>query len=434
MKKIVALCLAGAFALTAQAVQYEKLDINSYLDGYNVVKAPEQGALMLKKGDRLAICGDSITEQKIYSRIIEAYLTVCTPQLEITTRQYGWGGEQAGGFLGRMDNDCLRFKPTIATTCYGMNDFHYVPFDENACNDYYNNTTKIVEKFKAAGTRVLVGSSGSIGKRPWWQNKDINNDDLNRSLAKFRNTALKVAQEQNVAFADVFTPMLLGSYKALTLYGIDFHLNGDDGVHPDWAGHIVMAYAFLKGLGLDGELATISVDAAAGKAEATAGHEITSSSFGNSITINLHSTRYPYCDDGEPAVHTSGRAGMTIVPFNEELNRYMLKASGLSKGDYKVKWGQWEKTYSSEQLADGVNLAADYVSNPFCEPFRNVLEAVKRKQEYETTQIKSLFHGDEGKADMEATVALTEKVHDKLARELADSFKPVDHTITITAL
>jgi hypothetical protein len=124
----------------------------------------------------------------------------------------------------------------------------------------------------------------------------------------------------------------------------------------------------------------------------------------------------------------------SIVPFNEELNRYMLKASGLSKGDYKVKWGQWEKTYSSEQLADGVNLAADYVSNPFCEPFRNVLEAVKRKQEYETTQIKSLFHGDEGKADMEATVALTEKVHDKLARELADSFKSVDHTITITAL
>ena len=72
--------------------------------------APKAKGLLLKKGDRLAICGDSITEQKMYSRLIETYLTVCTPELKVTTRQYGWSGEVAEGFLKRMTNDCLRFK------------------------------------------------------------------------------------------------------------------------------------------------------------------------------------------------------------------------------------------------------------------------------------------------------------------------------------
>src|SRR5881394_2466247 len=92
--------------------------------------------LMLKRGDRLAICGDSITEQKMYSRIMEDYLTVCVPELDVTVRQYGWSGERAPGFLGRMTNDCLRFHPTVATTCYGMNDHEYRPYEERIGQTY----------------------------------------------------------------------------------------------------------------------------------------------------------------------------------------------------------------------------------------------------------------------------------------------------------
>ena len=86
-------------------------------DKFKPLPAPQSGSLMLQTNDRLAICGDSITEQKMYSRIIEDYLTVCVPDLHVTVRQYGWSGERAPGFLARMTNDCLRFKPTIATTC-----------------------------------------------------------------------------------------------------------------------------------------------------------------------------------------------------------------------------------------------------------------------------------------------------------------------------
>src|SRR5215831_7724495 len=118
--------------------------------------------LILKEGDRLAICGDSITEQKMYSRIMEDYLTMCVPQLKITVRQYGWSGERAPGFLARMTNDCLRFKPTIATTCYGMNDHEYKPHEERIGKTYREKTAAIDEAFKANDVRVVQGSAGCV--------------------------------------------------------------------------------------------------------------------------------------------------------------------------------------------------------------------------------------------------------------------------------
>src|ERR1051326_5534081 len=125
------LILSSAFlalALISRTLAQQPID--SGLKKFKPLPAPKYSRLFLKKGDRLAICGDSITEQKMYSRIMEDYLTMCVPQLDITARQFGWSGEKAPGFLARMTNDCLRFKPTVATTCYGMNDHLYKPYEE----------------------------------------------------------------------------------------------------------------------------------------------------------------------------------------------------------------------------------------------------------------------------------------------------------------
>ena len=125
--------------------------------------APKPKGPALQAGARLAICGDSITEQKMYSRIMETYITVALPELGVSTRQFGWGGEQASGFLARMTNDVLRFKPTVATTCYGMNDHRYRPYEESIGLAYASNMTAIVHGFKAVGTSVIIGSPGCMG-------------------------------------------------------------------------------------------------------------------------------------------------------------------------------------------------------------------------------------------------------------------------------
>jgi hypothetical protein len=76
-------------------------------------------------GDYVAVIGDSITEQRLYSLYIEDYLLMCRPAADLRVTQFGWGGESAPGFAGRMANDALRFRPTVATTCFGMNDGGY---------------------------------------------------------------------------------------------------------------------------------------------------------------------------------------------------------------------------------------------------------------------------------------------------------------------
>src|SRR5579859_766559 len=99
-------------ATYALAQSYEPKANDPALEKFKLLKAPKPAGLVLQQGDRLAICGDSITEQKMYSRIMEDYLTMCVPELEITVRQFGWSGERMPGFLARMTNDCLRFRPT----------------------------------------------------------------------------------------------------------------------------------------------------------------------------------------------------------------------------------------------------------------------------------------------------------------------------------
>jgi hypothetical protein len=98
-----------------------------------------------------------------------------------------------------------------------------------------------------------------------------------------------------------------------------------------------------------------------------------------------------------------------------------------------VTWGTESKTFSAEQLADGVNLAAEFPLNPFSEAFAKVDAAVAAKQAYETKQIKGIFHGADGKADMDAAVAKTEKEREPLVEAVKTAFVPVMHTIKITA-
>jgi lysophospholipase L1-like esterase len=362
----------------------------------------------------------------MYSRIMETYLTVCVPELKVTVRQYGWSGETAPGFLARMTNDCLRFKPAVATTCYGMNDHGYRPYEPPIGQRYRDASAAIVRAFKQAGARVVQGSPGCVGiKVPWSTNQS---EAMNLNLCELRNLGLDIAAQENVRFADVFWPMFTGGFVGQQRYGADFAIAGKDAVHPDWAGQLVMAYAFLKALGLDGDLGTFTVDLKAGKATASAGHEVRSFKDGE---LTILSSRYPFCAGGATNKDNSIRAGMTLVPFNRELNRLTLVVKDGAAQNYKVTWGANSGVYSAQQLAKGVNLAEDFVANPFSAAFAKVDAAVVAKQNYETRQIKMLFHGEEGRADMEATAALTEKVRSQLAAAIPAAIQPVTHTLKI---
>ena len=282
-----------------------------------------------------------------------------------------------------------------------MNDFRYIPFDENVAKEYRDNTRLMVEKFKAAGARPVVGSSGIIDSVPHWV-KDAKGDkkDLNLALSQFRNIALEVAGEEKVGFADVYRPMLIANLRAKEAFGEDFKITGKDGVHPGWAGHAIMAYAFLKGLGVDGEIGTITWNEGTGETTSTSGHKILSSEGGK---ISVESNRLPFAPGSGPLDNDGSlRAGMALVPFDATLNRFILKIADHKSESYTVTWGSESKTYNPEQLHNGINLAAEFEDNPLVAPFQKIREAVAAKQAFETNQIKKLVHGEAGKKDMGA--------------------------------
>jgi lysophospholipase L1-like esterase len=416
------------------------------LSKFHPAKAPTPKNLMLKEGDRLAICGDSITEQKMYSRIMEDYLTMCVPELKVTVRQYGWSGEKAPGFLKRMTNDCLRFKPTIATTCYGMNDHEYRSYEPRIGNTYRSNSMAVVEAFLANGVRVIQGSPGCVGKVPSWHSAGrYTVEDLNLNLCNLRDIDIEIARQEKVGFADVFWPMLCAGAQAQQVYGTNYAIAGKDGVHPGWAGHTVMAYAFLKAMGLDGQIGTFAIDLRNNTMKVSEGHNVRSA---NSGDFEIESSRYPFCACLEPGQAAKSYpvcgnddvskdstiiSGMSLVPFNQDLNRFMLVATHGKAAQYLVTWGNSSKSFSAEQLAGGVNLVEAFPSNPFSEAFAKVDATVAAKQAYETTQIKKDFHSSEAKEGMDAVVARTEKERAPFVVAVAEAFVPVTHHIKIQA-
>jgi lysophospholipase L1-like esterase len=350
------------------------------------ISSVQAGELLLKKGDRLAIVGDSITEQKQYSRFIEDYLLACTPELGLQIFQFGWSGERAPGFANRMDNDLVPWKPTVVTTAFGMNDGSYQAYNEGIGRNYEQGTRMIQDRMKEIGARMVVGGPGPVDLDSWRRDKPEEDKVYNDNLAKLGAIAGKLAKERGFVFANLHPLMMKVMTEAKAVNGAAYHVCGGDGVHPAANGHLVMAYTFLKALGVDGNIGTITVDMKA-KAIASEGHRVIAAQQG---VIEVESSRYPFCFSGAEKDPNGTRSILPFLPFNDDLNRFMLVVKNLESEQAEVTWGEGSKTFSRAQLEKGINLAAEFLDNPFVESFQGLDRIVQQKQQYETNMIKRI--------------------------------------------
>jgi len=400
---------------------------------------PPQQDHKLKEGDFVAVCGDSITEQKLYCRFIEEYLLMCRPKPNLRTMQLGWNGETSWGFLSKMPNEAMRFNPSVVTICFGMNDGGYAQVVPNY-DRYRHSLRGIVQDFKKDGVRFIVlGSPGAVDSQTFWGGPEVA-AKYNPILANERDIAREVAAEEGVTFAEVHDLMMNVMRRAKAKYGKAYALAGtEDGVHPDENGHLVMAYAFLKALGCDGDIGTITYEPGANRAQASDGHRILSCANG---TIEVESSRYPYCFYGDPSSPRSPKGILEFLPFNQELNRFNLVVKGATGQKVKVTWGDVSKEFAGADAERGINLAAEFMDNPFSAQFQKVEEAVKAQQNFETPLVKRLMHElaefeaflPEEKGAMEALkTAGMKKAHD-LFDKAAGEVTPVRHRITVEVL
>jgi lysophospholipase L1-like esterase len=394
-----------------------------------------QDTSMLPANARVAVIGDSITEQKLYSKYLECYLLACTGRDDITVFQFGWSGERADGFANRLVNDLGVFHPTVATTCYGMNDGSYQAYNEGIGAAYGKNMTRVIEGLKAGGVaHVAVGSPGGVD--PDFFNR-LDGKVYNETLAKLRDIAKGLAETNGLAFADVYDAMMSALPKSKAALGNDYAPFGGDGFHPAPAGQLLMARAFLKALGLDGEIGTITIDAKG--ATASKGHEVISTADG---TVELASRRWPFCFDPDSKNPDSTRSILPFTDFNQELNRLTLVVKDLKTPKAKVTWGNETKGFSKEQLEAGINLVSEFSTTPFDESFRKLMDAVAVKLQFETSAIKSLvthFRMLAADAEKDAELAAAfELIRKRVAAKHAEyhasarkRIQPVKHTVKV---
>jgi lysophospholipase L1-like esterase len=392
---------------------------------------------LLPPNARVAVIGDSITEQKIYSKYIETYLLACTGRSDIKVFQFGWSGERAGGFAARLENDLAIFNPNVATTCYGMNDGSYRPYAPEIGAEYEKNMRLVIEGLKKVGVKAMaIGSPGGVD--PDYFKKNVTGQDYNDNLSHLRDIAKKLAEENKQSFANVYDTMISALTKSKAALGKEYGPFGGDGFHPAPAGQLLMAQAFLKALGFDGEIGTITVDLK-GTSTASSGHVVKG---GQNGSVTLESTKWPFVFDADPASAGSNRSILPYTSFNQDLNRFTLKVVNLGSAKAKVTWGSQSKEFTRAQLEAGINLAAEFTKTPFDNDFAGLTNAITQKESYETILIKNLVThmrviATEAAEEPKVAAALV-KLKKNLAAEHAKQdanvrrfIKPVTHTIKV---
>lgn len=303
---------------------------------------------LLKPGERLVFYGDSITEQRMYTKYVMAWCTLHLPDAAITFRNAGWSGDTAPGGLGRLQRDVLSLKPNVVSIVFGMNDGRYTAFNEGTYNAYMRGQTGLLAKLKDAGVKVLELSPGCVDPD---KREHENGLVYNQTLTRFGEGVRDLAAKSGVAFWDLNKLMnevqtkAKADNKSFTMI--------PDSVHPSAPGQAVMAFALLQGLGFTDAASGLAIDAAKGTAtpDRCEVKDLKAGEAGLSFTRT---------DAALPAFWGGDTSAIyKYIPFQETLNRYAFTVTGLKAG------GKWKLTvadsevgtYTSEELAAGVNLA-----------------------------------------------------------------------------
>jgi len=395
------------------------------------VGAPARADSVLQPNDVVAINGDSITAQTEYSAFIEEYLLACQSVPNVRSINFGVGGTTAPYFDEGIEPVVLPFKPTVATICYGMNDAHSQINEKDREDTFRKSLVSALKKLKAAGVRtILLGGPGCVDPALFhWEG--FTPDGYNATLKAFSDVAADVAKQDGDVYVDVHDAMMTAMAKSKAATGI-FMIAGD-GVHPSANVHLVMAYAFLKAFGCDGAIGTITVDLGTNQAEGTPGQKIVSVKDGS---VAIESTRYPFCFVGNPNVTKM----LPFLPFNDELNRYMLIVNGLKTAQAKVTWGTDSKVFSAADLEKGINLADEFLNNPFCDRFNDLQTLVAAKQSTELSFASNVLHNlghyktalPAQSDNLDQIAAGCVDLQKKFSDVVANAVLPVDHAIVIT--
>lgn len=315
-----------------------------------------------RDGDRVCFIGDSITHQMLYHTEITLFYLTRYPDMRVETVNCGFAGDTAAGAVRRYDWDIAARRPTVATVMLGMNDVNrglYKPGSTGpdaeakraaALDSHIKNMGILAERLHRDGVRLIL-----IGPSPYDQTGSQSEENLfgvNDALKTCGAAARRLAEKLQAGWVDFNAPMeaINRDWQARQP---GFTLVGPDRIHPGPAGHLVMAYFFLKAQHAPSTVAEVTLDGRRGEVVRHANCDVSDVRVADgTLTFTCRAAALPF-----PVDKACGPA-LEWVPFMQELNRERLTVTGLSGERYALEIdGRRVAETTAAALAKGINLA-----------------------------------------------------------------------------
>lgn len=324
-----------------------------------------------KEGDRAVFLGNSITDGGHYHSYVWLYYMTRFPNMNLRVFNGGIGGDTAFDMNKRLDGDIFCLEPTVLMVTFGMNDSGYFEyngdnpkeFGEQKYQESIKNYQQMEKRFKELpNTRIVM-----LGTSPYDETVQLKGTlpfrTKNETIKRIVEYQKQSAAENNWEFTDLNEPMTIIN-RQFQQKDPSFTLCGRDRIHPDNDGHMVMAYLFLKAQGFAGkDVANVEIDA--NKKQTVTFENCTISNIkrnGKELSFDYLAKSLPYPLDTIPRGWEQSKSqaeAMKVVPFMDEMNREMLKVTGL-KGNYKLLIdGEEIGIWNAGELAAGINLAKE---------------------------------------------------------------------------
>ncbi len=400
--------------------------------------ADESGAKFpLRDGDTWVMGGDSITAQHLHSNYFEAFCYARYPQKTFRFRNSGVGGDTIPKLLARFDWDVAAWKPTVVSVELGMNDQFGFTVEQ-----YIANMGKLTERIRAIKARPVFFAASPINNGA--TSAKLDGD---AKLNAYADALRQFAEKQDAPFADQFHALLdvwgknkphetlANNLPALKELAKDDHVAGadhlraflaeqakhpghlvsmqGDPVHPGPPGQLTMAAALLKGLGADGFVSSVVLDAD-GKVTAAKGCKVTDVRAADGKFV------FDRADDCLPfPIPDEARPVLALYPAILDLSEYTLQVNGLSGDHYRLLVnGQDVATLSGAELGKGVNLTR-FGAGPVAAQGKQILAAVAAKEGLvgQWRGLSRIASAPQASADTQTQLAdLTKRVEDADAK------------------
>lgn len=235
-----------------------------------IVTAVLQTQAALPNAKRILFLGDSITYGGGYIQIIEAAAIAQYPDQKIEMLNVGLASETVSGLSEeghasgqfprpdlheRLDRVLSKVKPDLVVACYGMNDGIYRPYSNDRAKAFQDGMKRLHDKVAALGVRIIHMTPPVFDALPI-------KDKLQPAGAD-RNTGSYAGYDEVLRqYSEWLLSKTADGWEVLDLHetmGKSIHKQREkdpqffyakDGIHPNFAGHLVMAQPLLKLWGL----------------------------------------------------------------------------------------------------------------------------------------------------------------------------------------